>query len=166
MKTYKQLFVLLTLIICMGTFVNDVFALDEFSQKTSRLLVNIESNASFSSAEFAEASSARLVTIEERNPFKPFPEIFLNHPFVVISCSLNHQILSKLVYTYGYRAVNFSEEILENAVEQAKVLLATNPKFSSDIPSMSVEESHQLYQLYSARSFEAVKNKERWGAFN
>lgn len=51
----------------------------------SRLLVNIDPKASFSPAQFSNVSSATLVYIDARNPYKAFYNTFLDNDFVVIS---------------------------------------------------------------------------------
>jgi hypothetical protein len=114
---------------------------------TSRLLVNIDSGADFSPKEFADAALARFIHIDERNPFKDFPKNFLEFPFVVISSPLTQESLLKLANRFGYRFVSFSKESLKEAIEISNHLLKSGPKYSSDLPQATAEESHRIYEL-------------------
>lgn len=114
---------------------------------TSRLLVNIDPQASFSPEQFATASSAALIHIDKRNPYKSFYNNFLENGYVVISESLNEEALQKLSKKYGYRFVNFFNESLDEAVKSAQTLRETNPKYISDIPPLPSEVSQGFYQL-------------------
>jgi lipopolysaccharide cholinephosphotransferase len=113
----------------------------------SRLLVDIDTKASFSAEEFAKASSASLVKIDPRNPFIAFYPLFLDQSFVVASDPIEKRYLRRLSERYGYRYIHFSEESLEEAVNQAQHLLEKNPKYSSEIPSLSLDQSQRIYRL-------------------
>ncbi|MES2272891.1 MAG: LicD family protein [Chlamydiota bacterium] len=115
--------------------------------QASRLLVNIEQTASFTPEEFADAASAKLLYIDPRNPYKTFESAFLDNAFVVISCPLNKRQLHILACRYGYRYAILGNESLERSVGQARTLLEANPKTSSDIPHLSLEESTSVYRL-------------------
>ena len=113
----------------------------------SRLLVDIDEMASFSAEEFAAASSASLVKIDPRNPFIAFYPIFLDQSFVVASEPIEKRYLRRLSERYGYRYIHFTNEPLDEALEQAHRSLETNPKYSSEVPSLSLDHSQRLYRL-------------------
>jgi phosphorylcholine metabolism protein LicD len=116
-------------------------------QKTSRLLVNIASNASFSPEDFVRSTSATLLPIDPRNPYKTFHNICLQEPFVVLSSPLEERPLRLLATRYGYRYVMFKDESLEDAKAQTENLLLSIPKYSSEIKALDPEESNRLYIL-------------------
>lgn len=142
MQIQKLLFVLM----CMIS-TNYAYSEQDREVVTTRLLVNIDTKASFSPTEFANATSATLIGTNDRNPFKDFPENFLEYPFVVLSLSLDEALLLKLANRFGYRFVNFSSESLNEAKEHAQYLLNTGLKYSSDLPQVTEEESHHIYEL-------------------
>ncbi len=114
---------------------------------TSRLLVNIDPNASFSAEQFANASKAKLVEIDPSYPYKPFQEIFVECAFVVLSKSLNEASLEALSKRYGYRFVNFVNGSIDEALTEAQLLRETGPKCISDIPPLPQDVVQSLYQL-------------------
>ena len=116
-------------------------------QERARILVGIDSEASFSPEEFSETSSAFLVNIDPRNPFKALFSVFLEHDFVVLSSPLEEKMLLRLARRYGYRFTSFSKETLEVAVELADKLLQENPKCTSEIPPISQENAIAIYDL-------------------
>lgn len=122
--------------------------------KLSRLLVSIDPSASFSPEEFASTSSATLLKIETRNPYKVVEKVFLEEPFVVLSEHLvtndygwGSKVLEHLSARYGYRYVVFTNETLDEATKISRQLLSTNPKYSSQLTKLSIEESTRLYSL-------------------
>lgn len=114
---------------------------------TGRLLVNIEPGASFSDSEFAQASSAQLISTTAQSPFRSLQAIFLEHPFVVISSTLQGDDLRRLAMRHGYRYVSFTNEPLTEAVQQAVALLENIPKYTSQLPRLSEDEVNRIYGL-------------------
>jgi lipopolysaccharide cholinephosphotransferase len=112
----------------------------------SRLLVQIDKSASFSAREFAKATSAVYLEIDPRNPHKAFQNTE-DASFIVLSSPLTERFLRSLSCRYGYRYFSFQNESLEEAVSKARELLQTGPKFSSQIPRLSLAESQQVYAL-------------------
>lgn len=115
--------------------------------KTARLLVNIESEASFSPEEFAEASSAYLAKVDSRNPFKDLTQIFLDHDFIVLSVPVEKKMLRSLGSRFGYRAVSFLQGNLPLALAKTTEFLQKNPKRSSEIERIPKEEGPIFYDL-------------------
>lgn len=115
--------------------------------KTSRLLVNVQSSASFTPQEFADASSARLVQVDPRNPFKAILLIFTDSPFIVIIPPIDEKMLSSVAKKFGYRYLSISKGTLNDAVDQSKQDIASIPKFSSQIHSLDKEKGKKLYDL-------------------
>lgn len=115
--------------------------------ETGRLLVCVDAKAHFSPADFAKKSAAQLVLVDTRNPFQAIENVFASNPFIVISTCLDAELLSTLAERYGYRALKFTTETLENATEQAMELLQKIPRYSSEIPALSAEEASLFYNL-------------------
>ncbi|MES2200445.1 MAG: LicD family protein [Chlamydiota bacterium] len=112
-----------------------------------RLLVSVSETASFSPEEFSEVSRAHFIQVNDRNPFKSFPENFFDYPFVVVSALKDEDVLRQLAIRFGYRLISFSEENLSVASSQAKALLSNIPKYTSELSHMSKESSFLLYDL-------------------
>lgn len=117
--------------------------------QTPRLMVNVRSSAGFSPQEFAEAASAKLIEIDAKNPYKSIYEHFYNEPFIVITPELNDKMLGVLGNIYGYRFLSVSGQDINEALQQAKAQLESIPKFSSEIPYLSVETTQEIYDLMS-----------------
>ncbi|MES2123041.1 MAG: LicD family protein, partial [Chlamydiota bacterium] len=117
-------------------------------QSVSRLLVSVSASASFSAEELAEALSAEYIKLDSRNPFKDFPTNFLDYPLVITSL-LGPDTLLKLSKRFGYRCATFSEESLEQAIQLSTELCQSGPKTSSDLPQVSKDEAHLIYELLS-----------------
>lgn len=122
-------------------------AAEPLQSKCGRLLVNIDSKASFSPEEFAISASAELIVIDTRNSFKAFDHLFLERPFVVISAPLEEKVVRKLASDNGYRFVTFVQESLEEAKTRAYELLRQIPKKSSEILPLSPSDSKKIYAL-------------------
>ncbi len=144
-KTTLVLFVLLL-------FIQGMIVASEVSM--SRLLVSIHPDAAFSSTDFAKVSQARLVSIDPRNPYKALQDVFLDKPFVVLSDHIDHidkgwgsSVLKHLSERYGYRLVIFKDETLDEAIKIAQHLVTNNPKFSSELVQLTVDEATRLYVL-------------------
>ncbi len=114
---------------------------------TGRLLVNIEPGATFSGKEFSQATSAHWVPTETQSPFGALQGLFLDHPFIVISSPLQGAELRRLAMRHGYHYVTFTNEPLAEAVEQTLALLANVPKYTSELPHRSEEETTRIYSL-------------------
>jgi lipopolysaccharide cholinephosphotransferase len=115
--------------------------------KTSRLLVNIQASTGFTPQEFAKATSATLVTVDPRNPFKSIQPIFSDQPFIVLSPELSDKSLAALAKRYGYRYMSISNPSIEEAVTQSKEYLLSIPKFSSEISYLNKENAQKIYAL-------------------
>lgn len=141
------------------------FSISAEESKT-RLLVHIGSEAPFSAEKFAEKSSAYLVKIDTRNPFKNLKEVFLSHNFVVLSDPIeNANLLKNLASRFGYRVVSFTKEGFEEALECTKELVKKGPQHSSEITYISNEESKALYDLMKKVDEIFEKNKIAYWAF-
>jgi hypothetical protein len=123
------------------------FCIFSAEKNTGRLLVSIDSSAGFSPASFAEASSAKLVSIDKRNPFKSIKESPQLGSFLVLTEALEAGLLSNLAERFGYRALLIKGETLDDAVIRAKILLERIPRNSSEIPALTLDESTSLYAL-------------------
>ncbi len=115
--------------------------------KIGRLLVNIESKASFSSEEFAREANGQLLEINDRNPFIALDDIYLESPYVVLSVPVSSKQLTALSQRYGYRYISFAEEPLKQAVIKADSLRKNIPTKSSEITPLSCEDSAAIYEL-------------------
>ncbi len=120
---------------------------DKDGKETARLLVNIPEGAQFSPEEFSDAADATLIWIDPRNPFIAVAPEFMRNPFIAISPSLDERTLRNLALRYGYRYIKFTDETLHIAKEKALSLIKTNPKFSSEIQKLTLEESIPVYTL-------------------
>ncbi|NNM42983.1 MAG: hypothetical protein HKM07_01395 [Chlamydiae bacterium] len=146
-----------------------VFAV--LSASTSRLLVSIDPEASFSPEEFAKASSATLLLIEPRNPYKIVENVFLDKPFVVLSHHITEKdigwgstVLEHLSSRHGYRLVIFKNESLDEATKIAQHLLSMSPKYSSELTRLTVQESTRLYSLMKKIDKVLTENKVKYWA--
>lgn len=121
----------------------------------ARLLVAIDEQASFTPQDFARSAQATLVEVERRNPCKALYQVFEQERFVVLAPTINDEgsaifddtSMRLLGKTYGYRAVYFSQETLEEAVEIARKLLLDCPQYTSDLEPVEIQESKDLYAL-------------------
>lgn len=116
-------------------------------RETARLLVNIESESSFTPKEFAEASSAYLLNVDSRNPFKDLNQVYLQHDFIVLSTPIEKKKLRALASRFGFRSISLLQENIHIALEQTAKLLRENPKHSSQIESIPREEGPVFYDL-------------------
>lgn len=139
--------IIFILIILSGVKFEPLKAEEKPLVKTPRILVNVQTSARFSPQEFANATSAQLVQIDTRNPFKSIGPLSLNYPFLVISPALDQRTLGIVACRYGYRYISFDTESLTEAVDLSKAYLASIPKFSSEIPYLSKEKSREIYDL-------------------
>lgn len=114
---------------------------------SGRLLVSVDQTAGFSPEEFAEATSALLVEADSRNPFMAVHAVSLNHPFVVVSNSLDCDLLERVARRYGYRCVQLTDASLPEGISTASRLLEVIPQRSSQIPYLSADEADQIYAL-------------------
>lgn len=114
---------------------------------TDRLLVNIAPEASFSAQEFAQATSFEWIPSATYSPFEALRELFLNHPAIVISSPLPENELRRLAMRHGYHYLTLINESLEDAIEKASSLLANVPKYTSQLPRLSHEETTRIYSL-------------------
>lgn len=116
-------------------------------EKEGRLLVCVDAKAPFLPGDFAKASGAKLVVIEKRNPYKSFAHIFIEEDFVVLSEPLDPKRVKALSGRCGYRWVIFRDGSLEHAVSASHNYRKQIPKYSSEIPSLPVEDVVRIYAL-------------------
>lgn len=97
---------------------------------------------------------ATVVTIDPRNPYKALQEIFLDHPFVVLSENVvnpldrwRYAALELLSSHFGYRYAVYEKETLEEAVRESQYMLQVNPRYSSDLQQLTLDEAIRLYSL-------------------
>lgn len=114
---------------------------------TGRLLVNVAPDSVFTAGEFAEAVSALWVPAATHAPFGALQELFLDHPLVVISTSLQEKELRRLAMRHGYRYINFADETIDEAKAKTDAAIVKVPKYTSELPHLSVEETTRIYAL-------------------
>lgn len=140
-------------ILVLMTSINRVFSHDthqelvQSAHEGGRLLVNIDSDASFSPYEFAAASSAKYVAVDQRNPFIALEKKFIKYPFIVISSSLDHSVLANLSERYGYRFIQLSSESLEEALQATLSFKRTIPQSIHDLEYMTPEQAERFYTI-------------------
>lgn len=116
--------------------------------KIGRIFVHVEQGALFSPEEFAKASHAKLVSINPRNPFIALQQIYLDNPIIVISQKPTESIFPRsLAKKFGYRYLSLSNIPMEDAIKELEIGLSKVPKYSSQIPYLTTEESHKIYDL-------------------
>ncbi len=130
-----------------------VFSLSPFwisGNDVPRLIVYVDPEATFSAEEFAACTSAEYIEIDQRNPYKTLLPICLEHPFIcgtLSDSSMRESLSRRLADRCGYRYLRFTEETLDEAVAITSALLPTIPTSSSEIKSLSLEDSQKLYHL-------------------
>jgi lipopolysaccharide cholinephosphotransferase len=116
--------------------------------KMGRLLISIEKGAGFTAEEFAKAAGAKFVKIDRRNPFISLNDIYFDYPFIVVSEKPYEPLsLYRVSSKFGYRYVPLSNASIDEAVKEAKSYLDKVPIKSSEIPYLSKDEGHNMYDL-------------------
>lgn len=134
-------------LLCLGFFFVISFKDPKKRLKTSRLLVNVERSAKFTAKDFEKQTSAKLVPIDLRNPYKSLYSFFLDFPLVVLSEPLDEKTVYNLARRFGYRYISFKEEELNEAIDLTQNALSSMPKYSSQIASLTKESSLEIYEL-------------------
>lgn len=115
---------------------------------TGRILVHLEQDTPFTPEEFLKATNSKLIAIDPRNPFIALQDIYLDYPVIVISQKPAGSIYPKtLAKKFGYRYLPLSNISLEDAIHELEIGLSNVPKYSSQIPYLSPEESYKIYDL-------------------
>jgi hypothetical protein len=139
--------VLFFLVLYQVAFANENHPLELAREKNGRLLVCILSTCSFTPEEFSSKTGAKLVFIEERNPYKTLQDLFIHNPFTVLSKPIKEEVLRNVSRRYGYQYICFSSESLEDATKKTDTLLTEMKKGSSSLAYLSKKEAKKLYAL-------------------
>lgn len=171
--SFKFYSLLIATLLSMGLVVtseglqpSDVYLSRKNSYAAARLLVGVSTEASFSPEELSDALGAAFLNNEARNVFRDLEVDFLDQPLLVLSEMPDIKIMGVLGVRYGYRfeVVGGLGESLEEAVNHLNRLLATNPRYASDLPRLSLSEAQAIYDLIGKFDKILTSNKLKYWA--